>query len=670
MKRLSKYLRRALAPGGLLLVLLLAGGPARAVTLTIGAATGQVGDTVSLPVTVSGLTEDVRACELEINWYFQYAQCVGVNTVGTLSDGWNVSQSIGSGTVTVAGASALPLGGDGVLFELLLELGPWTGGPGVSFGPVILNEGDPVPTLVNGSLSITAQPTINISPDSGLLAVGDSLLFATSGGTPPYTYTSSDPLVAAFNGDWLHAVAPGLVQATATDSGAITNTTTGQIEVRPFRLTVGNVTVTAGQEVLVPISLDDPTGFDIVSSEIEVTWHDPYATFVGVETAGTISAAAGWAVSLVITGPGTATVVMAGSNPLSASGVLFHLKLVPTSSVTVAVGAQVFNEIYQALPVNGLVTAMALPTIGVSPATASLRIAEQRQFMVTGSPTMPVVWSTDDPAVATINAAGVLTAIGEGTVHVLVVDDVGATAQSGDITVCGLGLPPLVSSISANETVLVPVTVDRTLDDLGIYSYEIVVNYSASSVVFNGAVVAGTVSGSWGLPTVVDDGSSVSIYHAGAMPLVGCGPALIYLEFQGLPSLVSPYGGVALAGALFNEGAPCTRINAGTVCESLSAVPQLPGAGLQLWPNQPNPFNPSTMIRYRVAGDGEVELAVYSARGEKVRTLATGWRTTGTEYTVVWDGRDDAGRVQASGVYYALLRSGGERALQKMLLLK
>ena len=108
MKRISKRLFGALAPCGLLLALLLSGGQAAAVTLTIGTASGQVGDTVALPVMVTGLVEDVRAYEMEMTLTSIYGQCVGINTTGTLSASWSVSYLSGVSTVTWAGASAAP----------------------------------------------------------------------------------------------------------------------------------------------------------------------------------------------------------------------------------------------------------------------------------------------------------------------------------------------------------------------------------------------------------------------------------------------------------------------------------------------------------------------------------------------------------------------------------
>lgn len=47
--------------------------------------------------------------------------------------------------------------------------------------------------------------------------------------------------------------------------------------------------------------------------------------------------------------------------------------------------------------------------------------------------------------------------------------------------------------------------------------------------------------------------------------------------------------------------------------DGVSAVPQV-SQGLNLYPNYPNLFNPSTTISYSLEKDGHVELAVYSVR--------------------------------------------------------
>ena len=54
--------------------------------------------------------------------------------------------------------------------------------------------------------------------------------------------------------------------------------------------------------------------------------------------------------------------------------------------VDLTIADNVFNEIYPALPVSGTVIRTALPTIGISPGTGNLKVGDQLQFTVTGSP--------------------------------------------------------------------------------------------------------------------------------------------------------------------------------------------------------------------------------------------------------------------------------------------
>lgn len=98
------------------------------------------------------------------------------------------------------------------------------------------------------------------------------------------------------------------------------------------------------------------------------------------------------------------------------------------------------------------------------------------------------------------------------------------------------------------------------------------------------------------------------------------------------------------------------------------ALPDPPDA-FSLHPNVPNPFNPSTVIRYELARSGNVTLRVYDVRGALVRELWSGHRDTG-RYETHWDGRNDSGRLVGSGVYFYRLEAEGYLATRKMLLLK
>ncbi|MCP4291027.1 MAG: S8 family serine peptidase [bacterium] len=85
--------------------------------------------------------------------------------------------------------------------------------------------------------------------------------------------------------------------------------------------------------------------------------------------------------------------------------------------------------------------------------------------------------------------------------------------------------------------------------------------------------------------------------------------------------------------------------------------------------NHPNPFNPSTNIKFSVAGEGHVELGIYDLSGRLVRTLVSETRAAG-EHSVSWDGRDASGGNVPSGMYFYKYASGGETTSRKMTLIK
>ena len=89
-----------------------------------------------------------------------------------------------------------------------------------------------------------------------------------------------------------------------------------------------------------------------------------------------------------------------------------------------------------------------------------------------------------------------------------------------------------------------------------------------------------------------------------------------------------------------------------------------------LYQNVPNPFNPTTVIRYDVAADGSfVTLLVYDVGGRLVRTLVNRRETAGHKM-IAWDAKNDHGRRVATGIYFYQLKAKGFSETRKMLLLK
>jgi gluconolactonase len=100
----------------------------------------------------------------------------------------------------------------------------------------------------------------------------------------------------------------------------------------------------------------------------------------------------------------------------------------------------------------------------------------------------------------------------------------------------------------------------------------------------------------------------------------------------------------------------------GTVVSDKVDVP----SKLVLYPNYPNPFNPSTTIRFSLTTNEHVQIDVVDVHGRIVQNLANEAMSSG-EHAVVWNSETvDA----ASGIYFIRMRAGDVRHVEKMTLVK
>jgi len=90
---------------------------------------------------------------------------------------------------------------------------------------------------------------------------------------------------------------------------------------------------------------------------------------------------------------------------------------------------------------------------------------------------------------------------------------------------------------------------------------------------------------------------------------------------------------------------------------------------VELYQNIPNPFNPSTTIRFITPERERVELSIYDLSGRLVVKLINNTLEKG-EHKVVWRGLDAHGRPVSSGVYFYRLKVGKKVITRKMVLLR
>ena len=106
----------------------------------------------------------------------------------------------------------------------------------------------------------------------------------------------------------------------------------------------------------------------------------------------------------------------------------------------------------------------------------------------------------------------------------------------------------------------------------------------------------------------------------------------------------------------------------------ISAAPDDPFDGrpaipLALEQNSPNPFQGSTRLDYQLNEESPVQLDVVDASGRIVRTLVNEAKPKG-RYSIIWDGRDQAGNALPAGVYFTRLRSKSAGESRKMHLIR
>ena len=135
------------------------------------------------------------------------------------------------------------------------------------------------------------------------------------------------------------------------------------------------------------------------------------------------------------------------------------------------------------------------------------------------------------------------------------------------------------------------------------------------------------------------------------------------LQFNGNDYQVSTVSlkDIKIAGADGNIVRSLSR----TESSDIKAIP----VNFALQQNFPNPFNPSTEIRFDLPENDHVTLAVYNMMGQKVKTLASRNMTPGY-HSIIWNGTNDSGAKVATGMYFYSINTKNFQSIKKMLFLK
>ncbi|MBN2092872.1 lamin tail domain-containing protein [candidate division KSB1 bacterium] len=103
----------------------------------------------------------------------------------------------------------------------------------------------------------------------------------------------------------------------------------------------------------------------------------------------------------------------------------------------------------------------------------------------------------------------------------------------------------------------------------------------------------------------------------------------------------------------------------GPISATVNAQPNV----YSLAQNYPNPFNSSTAINFSLKEKGTVVLKIHNLQGQLIRTIFNEEKSAG-DYSVIWDGIDEAGNEVASNVYLYTLQINEFKQTKKLIFLK
>ncbi|MFN4112071.1 MAG: FlgD immunoglobulin-like domain containing protein [Ignavibacteria bacterium] len=102
---------------------------------------------------------------------------------------------------------------------------------------------------------------------------------------------------------------------------------------------------------------------------------------------------------------------------------------------------------------------------------------------------------------------------------------------------------------------------------------------------------------------------------------------------------------------------------------STSVIDNKNEQNFNLFQNFPNPFNPSTVIRFNLFKSENIKLQILNINGELIKTIFEKELPPG-QHEVIWDGTDSQNRKVTSGVYFYRLISNENELTRKMIMIK
>ncbi|MBI2968119.1 MAG: T9SS type A sorting domain-containing protein [Bacteroidetes bacterium] len=446
----------------------------RALSLTIRDTSALQGSTIDIPVYTTALNNlYITSGSFSLSYDPGILTAVSVITTGTLLASYSApTVNTGNpGQVDIAFAGITPLTGSGILLYVRFNVSSQnTGGTAINFSNVIFNQ-DILATVVNGYFSILPLPSLYILPNTAILLVGDTLQFSVSGGTAPYSWSTSDTGIASINlSGLLTALQGGAITVMVTDSLGASGTS-GIIQIYDTYVSIPDTSVCPLSDTIdLPLYIGNlPNGESVSSIQSTITFQTPELNAINIVSAGTLTD--GWSYTQNIINGNQFVFAGAGSDSFSNGGIIVIIRFLVTidlsvgETVPVTISDILLNEgAPLPLVVNGSITRLdsliANATTPNGPANLCFNSPDTGYYTSGITNAISYIWTITPPSAGTTTDSGTTAIIdwdssfsGYAAITVMGVGMCGTGSSSDSLIIMINPLPSVVITPSGPTTI-------------------------------------------------------------------------------------------------------------------------------------------------------------------------------------------------------------------------
>ncbi len=437
----------------------------------------------------------------------------------------------------------------------------------------------------------------------------------------------------------------------------------------PIHLGIGSVEAYIGDTVSVGITVSFPPDSQYASAEINLTGYESGLNFLGIDTTNSLIGTAGWSYS-VSEDNNLELSFSSNGNSIDGSGVLVWLKYVVfgnrNSFAPIEFISASFNSSENSIDmVNGGVSIGWLHIMGDVNNNLHIEDIDARLILryLTGDSTInlfdPVAANVSEDQTISALDASLIFRYKSGLQDTLPVDTTAAAwIGNGSLSASD-------ASMHAAEPVDIPFQLSQVSNA---YAFQGKITYDPNILEFDslswGEILAG-------FTTVSRTEEGVIKFAVASTEALNESGDFLTPHFTVTPELDTSQTSVTMALWRLNEGAfyqyPIQVVlsRAEGIADPHNNIPD----SYVLQQNHPNPFNPTTTIRYALPENSRVTLEIYDLLGRRITTLVNKEQTAGW-YSVRWNGLNQYGISVSSGVYFYRLKAGEYQSMRKMLYLK